>query len=318
MIRSSNKGFLVADIDCSTGTLTKVFSLISGTFGLDLDKNKLRYAKRLYPSLDFICADIHHLPLKDNSVDLVICSSVLEFIRNLETGVKEIKRILRTRGTIVAGYPHDYVDGYVTYCGCTPAEDLIVKIYRIPLYPSPGPDQLVGTDTTGSNGYYRIDFYLPYWEEEYRIELWSSDGTTLLDQTTILWGMGVTHYEIDFKLPGVCGEGFTPGFWKNHLELWVTYTPSMLWTDVFKDPISIRIGKTVISNPTLRLAIMATGGINEKKGVYDALARHAVAALLNAAHPDVDYPMTEAEIISAVNEVIGNADYTDAETLKNS
>ncbi|MEM3769707.1 MAG: hypothetical protein QXG76_00795 [Candidatus Bathyarchaeia archaeon] len=209
-----------------------------------------------------------------------------------------------------------YVEGYVTYCGCTPAEGLIIKVYYIPSV-IPGPEQLVGTDITDSSGYYRIDFHLPYWNEQYRIELWSSDGITLLNQTTILWVMNVDHYRIDFKLPGICGEGFTPGFWRNHLEIWVTYTPSTLWKDVFEDPISIRIGKKTITNPTLGQVIIATGGINEKIGVYDALARHAVAALLNAAHPNVDYPMTIAEIINAVNEVIGNADYTDAATLKN-
>lgn len=209
-----------------------------------------------------------------------------------------------------------YLEGYVMYCGCTPAEGLIVKLYRIPSIPTPGPEYLIGTGITDSSGYYRVDFIMDDAGEYYRIELWSSDGTKLLNSTTFLWENRVP-YRIDFKLPGICGEGFTPGFWRNHLELWVTYTPSMLWTDVFEDPISIRIGKKTITNPTLGQAILATGGINEPLGIYDALARHAVAALLNAAHPDVDYPMTEAEIISAVNEVIGNADYTDAQTLKN-
>lgn len=112
-------------------------------------------------------------------------------------------------------------------------------------------------------------------------------------------------------------QGLTPGFWRNHLDAWLGYSPEDHWTDYFEDEITIRIGRTTITNPTLLQALMATGGINEKKSVYDALARHAVAALLNAAHPNVDYPMTTTEIINAVNEVIGNADYTDAETLKN-
>jgi hypothetical protein len=32
-----------------------------------------------------------------------------------------------------------------------------------------------------------------------------------------------------------------------------------------------------------------------------------VAALLNAAHPDVDYPMTEQEVIDAVNDALGGS-----------
>ncbi|MFX1362825.1 MAG: hypothetical protein ACFE7A_05185 [Promethearchaeota archaeon] len=118
------------------------------------------------------------------------------------------------------------------------------------------------------------------------------------------------------ELPDEEFEGLTPGFWKNHLDAWVGYSPEDHWMDYFEDNITIRIRKATISNPTLLEALMATGGINETIGVYDALARHAVAALLNAAHPDIDYPLTEAEIISQVNEVIGNADHTDAEPLK--
>jgi len=61
-------------------------------------------------------------------------------------------------------------------------------------------------------------------------------------------------------------------------------------------------------------ALAAQGGVNEAKGVYDALARHAVAALLNAAHPEVNYPMTQAEIINAVQNAITSGG---AESLKN-
>jgi hypothetical protein len=41
-----------------------------------------------------------------------------------------------------------------------------------------------------------------------------------------------------------------------------------------------------------------------KLGSARILLRAATAAVLNAAHPDVDYPLTEAEIISQVNTAL--------------
>jgi hypothetical protein len=49
-------------------------------------------------------------------------------------------------------------------------------------------------------------------------------------------------------------------------------------------------------------------------GGLDALMRHAVAALLSAASPDVAYPLTTAQVIAAYNAAYASGDY---ETQKN-
>jgi hypothetical protein len=43
------------------------------------------------------------------------------------------------------------------------------------------------------------------------------------------------------------------------------------------------------------LDVLNTGG-----GGFERLGRHAVAALLSALHPDVDYPLSAAQIIALV------------------
>ena len=48
--------------------------------------------------------------------------------------------------------------------------------------------------------------------------------------------------------------------------------------------------------------------LNANGGGIDALARHAVAALLNAAHPDVNYPLSTTEIINAVQQAIADGE----------
>ena len=48
---------------------------------------------------------ICELPLADRSADLIVCLSVLEHVRTLDTASAEIARVLRPGGVAVLGYP---------------------------------------------------------------------------------------------------------------------------------------------------------------------------------------------------------------------
>ena len=56
-------------------------------------------------------------------------------------------------------------------------------------------------------------------------------------------------------------------------------------------------------------------GLQQGGGQLDALTRHAIAAVLSAAHPDIDYPLTVDEIVDMVNDAY--LGLTDVEDLKN-
>jgi hypothetical protein len=108
---------------------------------------------------------------------------------------------------------------------------------------------------------------------------------------------------------GVVGrEGCTPGYWKNHTEDWPAtgYSTVQTLEAVFDVPNALGL-----DNVTL-LTALGTGG-----GGVSALLRHAVAALLNAAHPAVDYPLTIEGVISAVNAALASGNETTIENLKN-
>jgi cell division septation protein DedD len=95
-------------------------------------------------------------------------------------------------------------------------------------------------------------------------------------------------------------EGCTPGFWKNHLADWppTGYSPFQKVSSVFDDT-------SPWSDSTLLQALDFGGGPGVA-GAKAILLRAAVAALLNAAHPDVDYPLTEGDVISQVNIALGS------------
>lgn len=94
-------------------------------------------------------------------------------------------------------------------------------------------------------------------------------------------------------------EGCTPGYWKqrHHFDSWVAtgYSPNQTLESVFNVPNSYGLDNVKLSS-----ALGLNGG-SGTSGAARILSRAAVAALLNAAHPDVDYPLTAAEIISLVN-----------------
>lgn len=97
--------------------------------------------------------------------------------------------------------------------------------------------------------------------------------------------------------PNGGGEGCTPGFWKQtqHFPFWTApYTPGTLFSAVFEDAFP---GMTL-----LQVASLGGGGLN-------ALGRHTVAALLNAASADVDYGFTVQEVIDGFNAVFPGGDY---------
>lgn len=58
-----------------------------------------------------------------------------------------------------------------------------------------------------------------------------------------------------------------------------------------------------LDNTTLLKALSLEGG-SGTVGAARTLLRTAVAALLNSAHPDVDYPRTTAQVIAAVNSAL--------------
>lgn len=99
------------------------------------------------------------------------------------------------------------------------------------------------------------------------------------------------------------GQGCTPGYWKvdQHLDSWVGYAPGDSYNAVF--------GVADPDNPTL-LEAMWRGG-----GGYKALGRHAVAGLLNASSPDVDYAYTEAQVILIVQGAFATGDYEGAKDM---
>lgn len=103
------------------------------------------------------------------------------------------------------------------------------------------------------------------------------------------------------------GQGCTPGYWKQsqHFFAWTApYAPTTPFSAVFENAFP---GKTLLD-------VLKLGG-----GGLNALGRHTVAALLNAASSDVDYDRSVAKVIAMFNEVYpsSNSEYEQVKNVFN-
>ena len=123
---------------------------------------------------------------------------------------------------------------------------------------------------------------------------------------SLLWILAVLRLPLPREpepneMPG--DEGCTPGYWKNHTESWAPsgYSPSQTVSSVFSGASAF----PSLASQSLLQALQGGGGPGTL-GAAKILLRAATAALLNAAHPGVDYPRTSAQIIADVNAALGS------------
>jgi len=105
--------------------------------------------------------------------------------------------------------------------------------------------------------------------------------------------------EVDIEV----GQGLTPGFWKNHPACWECFSPDDQVGLVFLVPPEL----ADLRDDTLMDALRYHGG----RGIHGAarnLLRQATAALLNACHSNVNYPMSVAEVIAATDAALATLD----------
>lgn len=84
-------------------------------FGKWLKEYKSLFKNCEYKSFDYnastgadVVGDIHAIPLLNDSVDAIICSSVLEHVRDPHIAMRELTRILKPRGHIFVYVPSIY------------------------------------------------------------------------------------------------------------------------------------------------------------------------------------------------------------------
>jgi len=95
---------LILDAGCGTGVFTSDI-IESGTsvIGLDVSRPMLKKAEsKIKYRFSCVCADMLHLPFKNNAFDKAISITAIEFIKDAARALVELKRVTKPGGAVVA------------------------------------------------------------------------------------------------------------------------------------------------------------------------------------------------------------------------
>ena len=90
------------DAACGTGRHAAYLASLGHTvIGVDSSPGMLAVAREKVPDGEFHEAELHELPLADDSVDAVVCAIALVHLADIETPFREFARVLRPGGHLV-------------------------------------------------------------------------------------------------------------------------------------------------------------------------------------------------------------------------
>ncbi|MFZ5800910.1 MAG: class I SAM-dependent methyltransferase [Candidatus Omnitrophota bacterium] len=96
-------GKRVLDVGCWSGNFVSLIrNFESNIYGLDIEKQAVRAAKKRFPELKFICGSALCMPFSSGSFDVVTCWDVIEHLPKSCEGkcLLEINRVLKNNGVL--------------------------------------------------------------------------------------------------------------------------------------------------------------------------------------------------------------------------
>jgi 2-polyprenyl-3-methyl-5-hydroxy-6-metoxy-1,4-benzoquinol methylase len=98
----------ILDVGCGEGMILRQLQVLEDRFvsyGLDIDGELLRVGQTIAPGARYLQGSIYHLPLPDQSHDLVICTEVLEHVQTPQNALLELSRVARNH--CLFSVPHE-------------------------------------------------------------------------------------------------------------------------------------------------------------------------------------------------------------------
>jgi len=106
-----DKSLKILDIGCGDGVLSwKLFNQTKSKItGVDTDEHSLKFARKEIQKrnarANFIKANAHKLPFKNNSFDVIIATEIIEHLEKPQIMLREIKRVLKPKGQVIITTP---------------------------------------------------------------------------------------------------------------------------------------------------------------------------------------------------------------------
>ena len=98
----------ILDVGCGTGNVLIRLSSNEelSLYGLDISENMIEIAKKnLGNKAELKVGDSEYMPWEDNSFDVIVCNASFHHYPNPEKVLLEMRRVLKSKGTLIIGDP---------------------------------------------------------------------------------------------------------------------------------------------------------------------------------------------------------------------
>ena len=101
----------VLDVGCGTGAASVAFHELTGAsvYGVDKSAEMLRYARQKSRTVNFVRADAHRLPFRDEKFDFAYTLLVIHHLEDVGAFLRELYRVMRNGKVAVLTCSHDWV-----------------------------------------------------------------------------------------------------------------------------------------------------------------------------------------------------------------
>ncbi|MGI0059659.1 MAG: class I SAM-dependent methyltransferase [Nitrosotalea sp.] len=81
-------------------------------YGIEMSEKRVKRSLQFFPNLRVIVGDVRNIPFEDKSLDVIVCSEVLEHVDGYEKALQEFKRCIKpSGGIIVVSFPNEQTIG---------------------------------------------------------------------------------------------------------------------------------------------------------------------------------------------------------------
>lgn len=98
----------VLDVGCGEGSIAAELTTNKNIVGLDIDGARVKKAKSKLKKMDFIVADVCHMPFKAACLEIVVAIQIIEHVPSDKGFLQEINRIVTNEGFISISTPNRY------------------------------------------------------------------------------------------------------------------------------------------------------------------------------------------------------------------
>jgi 2-polyprenyl-3-methyl-5-hydroxy-6-metoxy-1,4-benzoquinol methylase len=110
LIHINARNTLGLDVGCGEGHMLDLMyrdSVIDKIVAVDIDGERIAYAKKTYPFYSYVISDAYRLCFTENTFDYVIATEIIEHLKNPSWIMRELIRVTKPHAYFIVSVPHE-------------------------------------------------------------------------------------------------------------------------------------------------------------------------------------------------------------------